>query len=75
MEYYPATKKEWNDALCSKRDGPRDSQIEWSKSEKDKYPMLYHLYIVKSKNDIKELIDKTDTHRHIKTNLWLPKGK
>ena len=30
-------KKEWNNAICSNMDGPRDCHTEWSKSEKDKY--------------------------------------
>ena len=35
----------------------------------------YITHIVKCKNDINELIYKTNTHKPIKTNLWLPKGK
>ena len=30
-------KREWNNAISNKIDGPRDSHSEWSKSEKDKY--------------------------------------
>ena len=30
-------KKEWNNAICSDRDGPRDCHTEWRKSDKDKY--------------------------------------
>ena len=29
-------KKEWNNAICSNMDGPRDSHTEWSKPDKDK---------------------------------------
>ena len=29
-------KKEWNSAICSNMDGPRDYHIKWSKSDKDK---------------------------------------
>ena len=32
-------KKEWNNAICSNMDGPRDYHTKWSKSEKDKYHM------------------------------------
>ena len=50
MEYYSATKKEWNNALSSNMDGPRDchtsevkseeSEVRVVKSEKDKYHMI-----------------------------------
>ena len=30
-------KKEWNNAICSNMDGPRDYHTKWSKPEKDKY--------------------------------------
>ena len=33
-------KKEWNNAICSNMDGPRDYPTKWSKSEKDKYHMI-----------------------------------
>ena len=28
-------KKEWNNAICSNMDGPRDYHTKWSKSEKE----------------------------------------
>ena len=37
-------KKEWNHAICANIDGTRDYQIEWSKSEKEKYYMISLLY-------------------------------
>ena len=36
MEYY-SVKKEWNIAVRSNVDGPRDYHTKWSKSDKDKY--------------------------------------
>ena len=33
-------KKEWNNAICSKMDGPRDYYTKWSESEKDKHHMI-----------------------------------
>ena len=33
-------KKEWNNAISSKMDGPRDYHTKWSKSEKYKYHMI-----------------------------------
>ena len=35
MEYYSAI-KEWNNAICSNMDGPRDYHTKWSKSEREK---------------------------------------
>ena len=37
-------KKEWNNAICSNMDATR-GYIKWSKSERDKYHMCYHLYV------------------------------
>ena len=36
MEYYSAIKKEWNNAICSNMDGPRDYHTKWSKSERER---------------------------------------
>ena len=36
--------KEWNNAICSNIDGPRDCQTEWRKSEKEKYHMVLLIY-------------------------------
>ena len=33
-------KKEWNNAICSNMDGPRDYHTKWNKSDKDKYHMI-----------------------------------
>ena len=33
-------KKEWNNAICSNMDGPKEYNIKWSKSDKDKYHMI-----------------------------------
>ena len=33
-------KKEWNIAICSNMDGPREYHTKWSKSEEDKYYMI-----------------------------------
>ena len=33
-------KKKWKNAICSNVDGPRNCHTEWSKSEKDKYPVV-----------------------------------
>ena len=33
MEYYSAIKEQWNNAICSNMDGPRDYHAKWSKSD------------------------------------------
>ena len=41
-------KKEWNNAICSNMDGPRDYQTKWSKPEKDNYitSLIYGLKMI-----------------------------
>ena len=41
-------KKEWNNAICSNMDWPRDYQTMWSKPEKDKYitSLIYGLKMI-----------------------------
>ena len=50
-------KKEWNNAICSNMDGPRDYHTKWSKSDREK--QIYHLY-VKSKIWYKRTIYKAE---------------
>ena len=64
MEYYSAIKKQWNNAICSNMDGPRDYHTKWSTSEKDKY-----MGNLKKKNDTNEFTYQVDS------NLCLSKGK
>ena len=51
-------KKEQNVAICNNLDGPRDDHTMWSKSEKDKYHIIYRCNL---KIDTKERIYKTET--------------
>ena len=54
-------KKEWNNAICSNMDGPRDYHTEWSKSDReDKYHTISLICGI-LKNDANELIYKTET--------------
>ena len=39
MEYFSAI-QEWNNAIYSHMEGPRDYHTEWSKSDKDKYHII-----------------------------------
>ena len=36
-------KKEWNSAMCSNMDGPKDYQTKWSRLERERQ-ISYHLY-------------------------------
>ena len=68
-------KKEWNNAVCSNMDEPRDYHTMWSKPDKDKHHVILLIFGI-WKKDTNELIDKTETDSQTqKTNLWLPKGK
>ena len=53
--------KEWNHAICSKIDGPRDCHIEWSQRRRN---ITWHLSYVEYKKKLcKELTYKTEIHR------------
>ena len=60
VEYCSATKIEWNNAICSNMDGPRDYHTEWSKSDKDKYQMISLICGILKKIGMNELIYKTE---------------
>ena len=55
-------------------DGSRNYHTKWSKSAKDKHPMISHTHGTFKKYHTNELIYKTEAHSQTsKTNLWLPK--
>ena len=75
MDYYSATQKKWNDAICSNVDGPRNYHTKWSQTKKDR---LSHdiTYMWNKKNDTNELISKVEIDSKTqKTQLWLPNRK
>ena len=37
--------KEWNNVIWSNTDGPRDYHTEWSKSDRERIIIRYHLYV------------------------------
>ena len=55
-------KIEWNNAICSNMDGPRDCHTKWSKSDRER-EMSYDIHYEGNlkKNDTSELIYKTET--------------
>ena len=55
-------KKEWNNAICSNMDGPRDYSTKWSKSYTERQ-ISYDLNSMWNlKNDANELIYKREIH-------------
>ena len=40
-------KKEWNNAICSNMDGPRDYHTKWNQSDKEKYHDITYLWNLK----------------------------
>ena len=63
MEYSSAIKKEWNNAIYSNMDGPRDYHTKWSQRKTN--IIWHHLYVEFKKNDTNELIYKTETDSQI----------
>ena len=54
-------KKEWNNAICSNTDGPRDHQTEWDKSERERQIPYDTTYMWNLKYGTNEPIYKTET--------------
>ena len=52
-------KKEWNNAICSNMDGPRDYHTKWSKPDKYQISLICGIL----KKDTHELIYKTEINR------------
>ena len=53
-----SNKKEWNNAICSNMDEPRDYHTKWS--EKDKYLIISHIWNLKYGTN--EIIYKIETN-------------
>ena len=51
MEYYWAIKKEWNNAICSNMDGPRDYYTKWNKSDRGRQISYNITYVLNLKNN------------------------
>ena len=64
-------KKEWNNAICSNMDGPRDYPTKWSKPDSLRHISYDIVSMWNLKNDTHELIYKTQ----INPQTWLPKGE
>ena len=55
-------KKEWNNAICSNMDGPRDYRTKWSKSDRERQISYDITYMWNLKNDTNEIIYKIETN-------------
>ena len=63
--------KEWNIAIFSNMDGPRDYHTKWSKLEKDKYIwyVFRFLHVESKKCNTRESIYKTKTQKRSKRTV------
>ena len=77
MEYYSAIKKEWNNAICSNTNGPKNYHTKWSKSDRKTNIIWYHLRVKskKKKNDTNEFIYKTEIDSDFENKLMVTKGE
>ena len=55
-------KKEWNNAICSNMDGPRDNHANWSKSDRERQTPYDITYTWNLKYDTNEPTCKTETN-------------
>ena len=68
-------KKEWNNAIYSNMDGPRDDHTKLSKSDKDKYHMLSLICGIKKMIQVNLFTKQKQTHRHRKQTYGYQRGK
>ena len=61
MKYHLPIKKEWNNAICSVMDGPRDYHTKWNKSERERQIPYDIIYMWNLKYDTNELIYETES--------------
>ena len=52
-------KKEWNNAICSNMDGPRDYHTKWNKPDRERQISCDIAYMWNLKKGSNELISKT----------------
>ena len=66
-------KKEWNNAICSNMEGPKDYYTKWSKSERERQIPFDITYMWNLKHDIDEFVYEIDLD--IENKLMVTKGK
>ena len=60
-------KKEWNTAICSNIDGPRNYLTKWSQIKRN---IWYYLYVESKKSDTNEIIYKTEIDWETQRQTW-----
>ena len=70
-----SNKKEWNNAICSNMDGPRDYHTKWSKSEEDKFHMTSLRGGIYKLIQMNLFTKQKQTHRLWKQNYGYQRGK
>ena len=69
-------KKEWDHAICSNMDRPRDYQTKWSKPEKDKYQMILLICRILKKKGYKwTYLQNRNRFTDIENKFMVTKGK
>ena len=72
----PSLKKEWNTAICSNMDGPRDYHTKWSKSDRERQILYDITYMWNLKYDTMNLFTKQkQTHSLWKQTDGYQRGK
>ena len=68
VEYYSAIKNEWNNAICSNMDRPRDYHAKWSKSDRERqiYDITCMWNLILKKIEMNLLTKQKHTYRYWK---------
>ena len=76
VEYYSAIKKEWNNAIYSNMDGPRDYHTKWSKSERERQVSYDITYMWNLKKGYKwTYLQNRNRPTDIENKLMVTKGE
>ena len=68
-------KKEWNNAICSNIDGPRNYHTKWGKSERERQILYDTTSMWNLKYDMNELIYETERLEEIENKFTVTKGE
>ena len=68
-------KKEWNNAIYSNMDGPRDVYTKWCKSYRERQISLMSLLVASKKSHTDKLIFKTEIDTHLENELIVTGGR
>ena len=72
LEYYSGIKR--NNAICNNMGGPRDYHTKRSKSERDKYILLF-ICGIRKKKETNELIFQTEGDSDTESKPMITKGR